>query len=136
MNNIIQHIKQITVAHLASPVNTQKIILCQKELTQNGNAMLPNAFLDILHSFNAVSYDGARIFGINPESKVFMDIVLANQMSPLAGKQNMVLLGCDEFDYLAYNAQTQTYQIIDKEDLEVLEEYSEIEPAIKHILKI
>ena len=136
MNNIIQHIKQITAAHLASPVNTQKIILCQKELTQNGNAMLPNAFLDILHSFNAVSYDGARIFGINPESKVFMDIVLANQMSPLAGKQNMVLLGCDEFDYLAYNTETQTYQIIDKEELEVLEEYSEIEPAIKHILKI
>lgn len=136
MSNLIQLIKQNTTARLGKSANLQKIILCQKELTQNGNAMLPNAFLELLHNFNAVSYDGARIFGINPESKVFMDIVLANQMSPLAGKQNMVLLGCDEFDYLAYNAQTQTYQIIDKEDLEVLEEYSEIEPAIKHILKI
>lgn len=136
MNELIKHIKQTASARLAAPVNTQKIILCQKELTQNGNAMLPDAFLVILHSFNAVSYDGARIFGINPESKNFMDIVLANQMSPLAGKQNIVILGCDEFDYLAYNTETQTYQIIDKEDLEVLEEYSEIEPAIKHILKI
>ena len=136
MNELINHIKQITSARLAAPVNTQKIILCQKELTQNGNAMLPDAFLVLLHNFNAVSYDGARIFGITPENKIFMDIVLSNQMSPLSGKQNMVVLGCDEFDYLAYNTETQTYQIIDKEDLEVLEEYSEIEPAVKHILKI
>ena len=33
-------------------------------------------------------------------------------------------------------AECRRYQIIDKEDLEVLEEYSDIEPAILHILKI
>lgn len=136
MRNLIQYIQKHTSTRLGSPIKTAKIILCQKELVQNGNAMLPDAFLELLHNFNAVSYDGARIFGIAPDKKIFMDIVLANQMSPLAGKQNMVVLGCDEFDYLAYNTQAQTYQIIDKEDLEVLEEYSEIEPAIRHILKI
>lgn len=136
MKNIIQKLKQIPSAILGNPVNVKKIILCQKELMQNHNAMLPEDFLEFLHNFNAAAYDGAKIFGIAPDGKIFMDIVLANQMSPLAGKQNMVLLGCDELDYLAYNTQTQTYQIIDKEDLEVLEEYSEIEPAIKHILKI
>ena len=136
MKNIIQTLKKIPAAILGSPVNVKKIILCQKELTQNHNAMIPEDFLGLLHNFNAVAYDGAKIFGISPNGKIFMDIVLANQMSPLAGNPNIVVLGCDEFDYLAYNTETQTYQIIDKEDLEVLEEYSEIEPAVKHILKI
>lgn len=136
MNNIIQKLKQIPATILGNPVNVKKIILCQKELMQNHNAMVPEDFLELLHNFNAAAYDGAKIFGIAPDGKIFMDIVLANQMSPFSGKQNMIVLGCDEFDYLTYNAERKTYQIIDKEDLEVLEEYSEIEPALRYILKI
>lgn len=136
MKKLFEQLQKINSEQLGHPVNVKKIILCQKELMQNHNAMIPDGFLDFLHRFNAVSYDGAKIFGIAPDNKIFMDLAAANRMSPLSGNSQMVVLGCDEFDYIAYNTQKSVYQIIDKEDLEVLEEYSDIEQALRHILKI
>ena len=91
--------------YLGKPVNVKKIILVQKELAQNRNAPLPEGFLEFLHRCNGISYDGAGIFGIAPEGRIFLDIVPANQMSPFSGCPELVILGCDEFDYLAYNAE-------------------------------
>lgn len=136
MNRLFERLRKIRPGYLGKPVNVKKIILAQKELAQNRNAPLPKGFLEFLHRCNGISYDGAGIFGIAPEGRIFLDIVPANQMSPFSGCPELVILGCDEFDYLAYNAECRRYQIIDKEDLEVLEEYSDIEPAILHILKI
>ena len=136
MNRLFECLRQISPDRLGKPVNTKKIILAQKELIQNGNAAIPESFLQFLRRYNGISYDGARIFGIATEGRIFLDIVPANQMSPFSGQNNLIILGCDEFDYLANNTECQQYQIIDKEDLEVLEEHSEIEPAILHILKI
>lgn len=136
MKRILEQLQKLGSSNLGKPVNIKKIILCQKELTQNHNAMVPDSFLELLHLYNAINYDGANIFGISPEGKVFLDLVIANKMSRFSGKPQMVILGCDEFDYIAYNAQKSLYQIIDKEDMEVLEEYSDIEQALRHILKI
>ena len=136
MKRLFENLNKISSRHQGKPVNVQKIILAQKELVQNRNASLPHDFLEFLHRCNGISYDGAAIFGIAPEGRIFLDLVQANKMSPLSGFPELVILGCDEFDYLAYNAERRQYQIIDKEDSEVLEEYSDIEPAILHILKI
>lgn len=136
MKKIIEQIRTTPNTGLGKPVDSRKIILCQKELMKNNIAPIPNSFLELLHTYNAISYDGAEIFGIFPNEKSFFDIVKANLMSPFNNKSNIVVLGCDEFDYMVYNTQGSTYQIIDKEDLEVLEEYTDIEQALYHILKI
>lgn len=136
MQEIIKKIQITPNTGLGKPVDSRKIILCQKELMKNQIAPIPNPFLELLHTYNAISYDGAEIFGISPNEKFFLDILKANQMSPFTDKTKFVVLGCDEFDYMVYNTTNSTYQIIDKEDLEVLEEYTEIEQALYHILKI
>ena len=48
---------------------------------------------------------------------------------------NILILGQDEFDYLTYNAEKKYYQIIDKSDLEVLEDKLSIISGINQILK-
>lgn len=136
MKRLIDRLCKISSSHYGKPINSQKIILTQKELVQNHNTPLPEKFLELLHLYNGISYDGATILGITSASRGFRDITLSNQMSPFKGHPHLVLLGYDELDYLVYNAQNHSYQIIDKEDLEVLEEYSDMVTAILHILKI
>lgn len=136
MKSILNKIQSTPNAILGKPVDTTKIILCQKELAQNNVAPIPTQFLELLHNFNGVSYDGAQVFGIFPIEKTFQDIVKVNLISPFQDKSKRIVLGRDEFDYMTYNTQTSTYQIIDKEDLEVLEEYTDIEQALYYILKI
>ena len=90
MNRLFERLRKIRPGYLGKPVNVQKIILAQKELAQNRNAPLPEGFLEFLHRCNGISYDGAGIFGIAPEGRIFLDIVPANQMSPFSGRPELV----------------------------------------------
>ena len=136
MKNILDQLQTLRNIRLGAPVDTKNIILCQKELIKNQIAQVPDSFLQILHRYNAISYDCANIYGIAPQGKIFFDSVKTNILSPMEDKKNTVILGADEFDYMAYNTPRGLYQIIDKEDMEVLEEYTDIEQALYHILKI
>ncbi|MBO5442153.1 MAG: hypothetical protein J6A33_00010 [Alphaproteobacteria bacterium] len=136
MNNLFNIMSKQQLIKLGSPVKAKDIILCQKQLLSNRFPTIPDSFLKILHTFNAVSFNGSHIFGISPENQYLTDIFKANishNRNP-----NILLLGCDEFDYLGYNQLSKSYQIIDKEDAEVLEEYPEreLELALTYILKI
>lgn len=136
MNNLFNIMSKQQLIKLGSPVKAKDIILCQKQLLSNRFPTIPDSFLKILHTFNAVSFNGSHIFGISPENQSLTDIFKANishNRNP-----NILLLGCDEFDYLGYNQLSKSYQIIDKEDAEVLEEYPEreLELALTYILKI
>lgn len=136
MNNLFDIMSKQQLIKLGSPVKAKDIILCQKQLLSNRFPTIPESFLKILHTFNAVSFNGSHIFGISPENQYLTDIFKAN----LSHNRNpdILLLGCDEFDYLGYNQLSKSYQIIDKEDAEVLEEYPEreLELALTYILKI
>ncbi len=136
MNNLFNIMSKQQLIKLGSPVKAKDIILCQKQLLSNRFPTIPDSFLKILHTFNAASFNGSHIFGISPENQYLTDIFKANishNRNP-----NILLLGCDEFDYLGYNQLSKSYQIIDKEDAEVLEEYPEreLELALTYILKI
>lgn len=136
MNNLFNIMSKQQLIKLGSPVKAKDIILCQKQLLSNRFPTIPDSFLKILHTFNAVSFNGSHIFGISPENQYLTDIFKANishNRNP-----NILLLGCNEFDYLGYNQLSKSYQIIDKEDAEVLEEYPEreLELALTYILKI
>ena len=133
LTNILRHKNTIK---LGTPVDTKNIILCQKNLASYHFPTIPNSFIQILHKFNSVSSDGAHIFGIYPHNNNFNDILTHNLNHNKIN--HTLLLGFDEFDYLGYNELSKNYQIIDKDDGEVLEEYpeQELELAISYILKI
>ena len=88
-----------------------------------------------MQQINTIEYDGIFIFGINPRS-YYLDIFAQNDMLDLPNKSEIIILGYDEFEYLAYNEKKQLYQIIDKETLDVLQTYTNLSLAIQYLLKI
>ena len=65
-----------------------------------------------------------------------MDIVNINIFYQDKLPKNNLLIAENEFDFLIYDASHQVYKIIDKQDLNVLEEYASFEQAIENIIKI
>lgn len=109
------------------------VISYQKNLTQNNLPKIPLEMIDFLKIFNGIGYDLGTIYGINVEKDILPNILEKN----LNKKQkNLLYLGEDNFNYLAYNQKKSIYQIIDKSDYEVLKEYEDITDAIMHIIKI
>jgi hypothetical protein len=112
-------------------VNLEKSM---EKMKKNNLDLYPREFLSFLKKVNGVSYDGASIFGIS-NVDVIEDIVDRNvELSHL--QEGGCFLGENEFDYLFYNKEAKEYQILDKIDMEMLENYSELDDAILHILSI
>ena len=107
----------------------------QQFLKQHNYALLPPEFIEFLHHFNGISYNGSTIYGILT-SQNLQDISKTNTSIIHPLHKDLVFLGHDDLDYLAYNERHQVYQIIDKADFEVLEEYKDLSSALQHILKI
>lgn len=110
------------------------VIVTQQFLKQHGFAGLPSEFVEFLHNSNGIISDGGVICGIH-SNKNNTDISTLNILIFHPLHKDMVFLGYDDFDYLAYNQKHKVYQIIDKDDLEVLEEYTDFTSAARHILK-
>lgn len=133
MFNIIDKLQSIINKN--SSLTQIDFILTQQILKQHNIAPLPQDFITFLKSYNGFENNGGTICGIY-KNKNIDDISILNTsiLHPL--HKDLVFLGYDDFDYLAYNQRHQVYQIIDKDDLEVLEEYTDLSLAIQHILKI
>lgn len=108
----------------------------QRGLVDNKIIPMPNSYVNFLEHINGINYNGGEIFGVKPPRNLAGDVLDINLRQERFPKSNFLVLGVDEFDYLVYNQEQILYQIIDKSDLEVLEEYPDVENAIWHILKI
>lgn len=117
-------------------LNDAEIADAQRILVDNKISPIPNSFLNFLEHFNGIAYNGGEIFGVRPPNNLAGDIVDINLEQEVFIKSKYIILGIDDFDYLVFNNEKSLYQIVDKTDLEVLEEYSEVERAISYILKV
>lgn len=135
MKKLTARLRLLTPLPPSAP-SAEEIIFAQRALTRFHIAALPAEYVSFLKDCNAVAAEGSCLFGILPAADNARDIVNANIAYNLPDKNFQIILGENEFDLLIYNHRTERYQIIDKEDLEVLEEYSELKKAICNILKI
>lgn len=135
MQELIQTLKNLPLMLTSKPATVEQIIHVQQDLKINKIAKIPQDFTELLHQLNTLEYDGTYLLGINPRS-YYLDIFAENEMLNLPNKENLLILGYDEFEYLAYNQTTQCYQIIDKDTLEVLQTFSDLVKAIKYLFKI
>ena len=135
MKNLTARLRLLTPLPPPEPT-AEEIIFAQRALTRFHIAPLPAGYISFLKDCNSVAAEGSSLFGILPAPENPRDIVNANIAWRLPGAAFQIILGENEFDLLIYNHRAGCYQIIDKEDLEVLEEYSELEKAICNILKI
>lgn len=118
------------------PLQNEQLLHCRQFLHQQQIALPPDAFIELLKYFNGLILEDAAIFGILPEPGSFAELGTENIRIAHPLRSDLSILGADGFDLLAYNAKYEVYQIIDKQDFEVLEEYEEFIPALNHILKI
>ncbi len=105
-------------------------------LAQHHIASIPSDYLHFLHFCNGLQYQDAWLLGIFEEHTQINDICRFNLQISHPLSKDIIILGFDEFDLLGYNQKWNSYQIIDKDDFEVLEEYQDLETALNYILKI
>lgn len=136
MQNFINKINQISGIVTDSSLTPAQIIRCQKQLKQNNIAPVPDEHLQLLRFSNGLRGNGSLLAGIYPENPEFPDLLRLNLRVRHPLCRDLIILGVNEMDYLGYNHKWQVYQIIDKDDFEVLEEYHELTAALNDILKI
>ena len=129
MQNFINKINQISGIVTDSSLTPAQIIRCQKQLKQNNIAPVPDEYLQLLRFSSLLA-------GIYPENPELPDLLRLNLRVRHPLCRDLIILGVNEMDYLDYNHKWQVYQIIDKDDFEVLEEYHELTAALNDILKI
>lgn len=122
--------------HLAhgEKLETEALIVAQKLLVNSGLDFIPESYINFLKNYNGLKADGAYLFGASIDDD--LDIVDKNEQMPKPF--GTLLLGYNEFDSLVFNYQQGLYQIVDREDLKVLDSYSEKELnyALDQILNI
>ncbi|MBR1604941.1 MAG: YrhA family protein [Alphaproteobacteria bacterium] len=134
MNNyILQSLNRIKEPD--SILTSSDFITLQQTLKQKKYALLPSDFIDFLHLYNGLSYNGLTICGIYPQD-TYQNILTLNQKNKHPLHKDIVFLGYNETDFLIYNQKHNVYQMIDKADLQVLEEYTTFSNTLEYILKI
>lgn len=136
MLSLLQRIKTKISPRKGSPLSADLITQTNQLLAQHSIATIPEAYVNFLHFCNGLNHEDAWLCGIDVQHQKTNDIYQFNLQIAHPLSQDIIFLGFDEFDLLGYNQKWKTYQIIDKDDFEVLEEYQDLEPALNYILKI
>ena len=136
MQEIIDNIHKIGTAYKGRPLNTDKLILCQKKLKLNNLPLIPQEYVDFLHKYNSLACDGRWLFGVCPRDESDLDILTENALTPMANKTANLILGYSELEYLLWNETESHYQIVDKSDFEVLKTYQTCKDALWDFLRL
>lgn len=115
-------------------LESEALIVAQKVLCNMGLDMIPRSYVDFLRIYNGAKHNGAYLFGATVEDD--MDIIDKNEQ--MDKPENTILLGYNEFDLLCYNFRLKQYQIVDRNDFEIMNEYSEdeIDEALNAIFNV
>ncbi len=101
----------------------EALIVAQKILVNSGLDFIPSSYVSFLKHYNGIKANGAYLFGATVDD----ELDIADKNHEMLKPEGSLLLGYNDFDLLVFNYQTHQYQIIDREDLSVLDSYSEKE---------
>ena len=94
---------------------------------RKGRVLLLGGLYRLKLSSSQTVKPGDRIKLTSDGATVDNDLDIVDQNSLLRKPRNVILLGHNDFDFLAYNYLLNCYQIIDRDDLAVLDTYEETE---------
>lgn len=130
ITDLINNILRQGDCHTGPSLQQRSIISGQKQLALNNFPMLPKDFICFLHHFNGLTTGGEI-----PTKRFHGQCRRQSFRLEFPRRQRILILGYDEYSYLAYNPARHLYQIIDKDTREVLQAYSSAAAALEHILK-
>ena len=115
------------------PLESEALIVAQKVLHNMGLDFIPPTYVAFLKHHNGIKANGSFLFGATVDDE--LDIIDQNEQ--LQRPEKTILLGRNGFDLLGYNYEKKVYQIIDREDFEILESYAEdkLEAALGEIFQ-
>ena len=115
-------------------LDSESLIVAQKLLVNMHLDFLPHSYIEFLKSFNGVKTNGSYLFGATVDDD--LDIIDKNEQ--MKRPKNCILLGYNEFDILVFNFKKHLYQVIDREDFTVIDEYDEQDAkyALSQILSV
>lgn len=122
MTNFLIDLKNKKFAQ-GEPLEPEAIIVAQKVLHNMGMDFIPPSYTNFLKHYNGIKYDGSYLFGATVDD----DLDIIDKNAEMQKPENTILLGYNDFDLLCYNYRLKKYQIIDRNDFEVLESYTEDE---------
>ncbi len=114
---------------LMHPVTSQSLSATQGFLLKKKAARLPDDYIEFLHLSNGLIYRNIYFYGTSEvEEERMPDMITANEdfISEYDSK-HLVLVGNDRHNLFVYNSETKMYEIVEKEDLEVVEEFEDLE---------
>ena len=122
MSNFLEQLKTQKFG-TGEKLETEALITAQKILFNMGLVGIPQTYADFLRQYNGIKANGAYLFGATVDND--LDIVDLNEQ--MAKPDGSLLLGYNDFDLLVFNFANKQYQIVDREDMEVLDSYPETE---------
>ncbi len=122
MSTFIEEICDKNFAH-GEALEPEALIIAQKVLHNMGLGLIPQSYIEFLHQYNGLKFEGSYLFGATVDDD--LDIIDKNEQ--MKKPENSILLGYNDFDLLCYDYKLQEYLIVDRSDFQVREKYSEAE---------
>ena len=122
MSQFINELKEKNFCQ-GEKLETEALLIAQKVLHNMGLDFIPQSYVNFLKSYNGLKFDGSYLFGATVDDD--LDIIDKNE--EMSKPQQTILLGYNDFDLLCFNYALKQYQIVDRTDFQVLENYTEDE---------
>lgn len=120
MNDFLRYLDTISFAE-GEPLETEAVIVAQKVLYNMGLDFIPASYVAFLRYHNGIKANGCYLFGATVDDE--LDIIDKNEQ--MQRPNDTIILGYNDFDLLCYNYADKEYQIIDREDFEVIDSYTD-----------
>lgn len=104
-------------------LESEALIVAQKVLVNEGMDFIPHSYSSFLKVYNGIKRDGAYLFGATIDD----DLDIIDKNKEMIKPKDSLLLGYNEFDLLVFNYKIKKYQIVDREDFDIIDEYNEDE---------
>ncbi len=127
IEDLIESLENDEDVILMHPVNSQSLSAAQSFLMKSEMPKLPDDYVDFLHITNGLVYRGVIFYGTSAvEEEKMPDMVSANQeFMENYESRDLVVIGNDRHTLFVYNRETDMYEIVDKEDLDLIDEFEE-----------
>ena len=122
MENFIRNLSG-QIFEQGEKLESEALIVAQKILVNNGMDFIPHSYSSFLKVYNGIKRDGAYLFGATIDD----DLDIVDKNKDMMKPENSLLLGYNEFDLLIFNYAIKKYQIVDREDFDIIDEYNEDE---------
>lgn len=125
--------------------SNEDIKKANQELSDNGFCLLPQEYAVFLQIYNGIIYDGLEFFGTIPHKRLQKNYILNSildinkRYSSIDFFDGKLILGELPESFLLYNSETQSYEIIDRLNLDskrIFNSFSEFIKTITSFLTI